>query len=140
MLMKSIRTGQFGLWFSALSWGALGVFYFINPHIMFDIYGIPLQTPNAMNMIRGVYGGEFLGISTLWVLGAMKIRYRDAALLTNFVCMLGFTCGRSMSVLMDGMPTWPMLMWIGFEFSGVLFSGYALSLGLARPTAWQGGK
>jgi len=138
--MNTFRTGTFGLWFAALSWGALGVLYFIDPHFMFDFYGIPLESANAMNMIRGVYGGNFLGISTLWVLGALKVRYRDAALLSMFVGMAGFTCGRSMSLLMDGMPTWQMLMWLGFEFSGALFSGYALSLGLARPTAWQGGK
>jgi len=128
MLLKSIRNGTFGLLFSAMSWGALGVVYIISPQFMFDIYGIKMDVVNEFNMIRGVYGGCFIGIATLWFLGVFKEKYRFAALLTMFVCMVGFTVGRTLSVFVDGTPTWHMFMWIGFEVSGVFFSGYALAV------------
>jgi len=122
-----IRNGTFALWSSALSWGALGVIYAINAPFMYGIYGIPLTNINELNMVRGVYGGCFIGIASLWVLGAMNERYREAALLTLFVCMAGFTFGRTLSVFVDGTPTWHMFMWIGFEISGAVFAAYALS-------------
>jgi hypothetical protein len=123
---KSIQNGTFGLFFSALSWGTLGVIYSISPTFMFDMYGIPLDNVNEFNMIRGVYGGCFIGIATLWFLGVFREKYRYSALLTMFVCMSGFVFGRTLSVFVDGTPTWQMFMWIGFEVTGVLFSGYAL--------------
>jgi nitrate reductase gamma subunit len=127
-MLKSIQNGTFGLTFSAISWGTLGVIYFISPQFMFNIYGIPIDVVNEANMIRGVYGGCFIGIATLWFLGVFKEKYRFAALVTMFVCMSGFTVGRTLSVFIDGKPTWHMYMWIGFELSGVLFSGYALAV------------
>jgi drug/metabolite transporter superfamily protein YnfA len=126
IMPKSIQNGTFGLFFSAVSWGLLGIIYSIDPRIPFDIYGITMDTPNEFNMIRGVYGGCFIGIATLWMMGVLSEKYRYSALITMFVCMVGFTLGRSLSVIVDGTPTWHMFMWIGFELTGVLFSGYAL--------------
>lgn len=121
-----VEDGRFGLLCSAVGWGILGVIYTVNAPFMYGLYGIELSNINALSMVRGVYGGCFLGIASLWTLGLLKARFREAALLTMFVCMLGFTIGRTASLVVDGTPTWHMYFLFGLEASGVPVSGYAL--------------
>jgi hypothetical protein len=51
-----------------------------------------------------------LGFSALWLFGVLKSSYLKTALITNMIFMLGLGCGRVISIVSDGIPTF------GYQF------------------------
>jgi hypothetical protein len=78
-----------------------------------------LDTIDEHNFYKAVMG-LYLGFSTLWIMGVLKPNYLKTALITNIIFMLGLGCGRVLSILIDGIPTF------GYVFGTIaeLFLGF----------------
>ena len=80
--------------------------YGFKPSAEFDIH---LNTIDEHNFFKAVMG-LYLGFSILWILGVFKTNYLRLALVTNVIFMLGLGLGRTLSWLIDGIPTF------GYQF------------------------
>ncbi len=94
----------------------IGLSYGLIPDItlsfLFDIQEINL---NLLNMLRSVMG-FYTALSIFWVIGAINIRYREAALVSLIVFMLGVASGRTINILFDGIPHWLLVFYTISEF------------------------
>ncbi|TXE19151.1 DUF4345 domain-containing protein [Psychroserpens burtonensis] len=90
--------------------------YGFKPDLSFDMF---LETVDEHNFYKAVMG-LYLGFSTLWIMGVLKSNYLKTALITNIIFMLGLGCGRVLSILIDGIPTF------GYVFGTIaeLFLGF----------------
>lgn len=113
---------------ASLGLGVIGVGYLVSPQTMYGLYGIDLDSVNEANMVRGAYGGLFLGFAVLLFLGARRADLATPALVALLTFMAGFALGRIVSVVVDGMPSPLILLLIAFE---VVYCALAASL-LAR--------
>jgi membrane protein implicated in regulation of membrane protease activity len=62
---------------------------------------------------------------SFWIIGALRIQLRQAALLSLVVFMLGLAIGRVISLLVDGMPNWLLVVYMVVEFISA-FIGWRL--------------
>jgi hypothetical protein len=90
--------------------------YGFKPDLSFDMF---LETVDEHNFYKAIMG-LYLGFSTLWIMGVLKSNYLKTALITNIIFMLGLGCGRVLSILIDGIPTF------GYVFGTIaeLFLGF----------------
>lgn len=79
--------------------------YGFKPELSFDM---SLDTVDEHNFYKAIMG-LYLGFSGLWLLGVFKTKYLKTALITNMIFMLGLACGRVLSILGDGLPTFGYL-------------------------------
>ncbi len=77
--------------------------YGFNPSAEFDIHLNTMDEQNAFKAIMGLY----LGFSVLWILGIVKNNYLKPALVSHMIFMLGLGLGRVLSIVLDGIPTFP---------------------------------
>lgn len=82
------------------------------PDSQFDIH---LNTIDELNQFKAVMG-LYLGFSILWTLGIFKPNYLKIALISNMIFMLGLSLGRTLSMLLDGLPTFGYQFGIFAEF------------------------
>ena len=75
---------------------------------------IPLSNTNSIHIFRAVMG-LYLALSLFWILGAFKVHLRQAALYSLIVFMVGLAAGRILSLLIDGMPHWLLLVYLVLE-------------------------
>mgnify|MGYP005698790717 CR=1 FL=1 len=75
--------------------------YGFKPELSFDMSLDTIDEHNFYKAIMWLY----LGFSALWLLGVFKPKYLKTALITNMIFMLGLACGRVLSILGDGLPT-----------------------------------
>lgn len=81
----------------------VAIVYGFKPSLIFDIHLNAIDEQNAFKAIMGLY----LGFSILWVLGIFKTKYLKPALISNMIFMLGLGFGRLISLVFDGIPTFP---------------------------------
>ncbi|WP_033959470.1 DUF4345 domain-containing protein [Psychroserpens jangbogonensis] len=75
--------------------------YGFYPDSQFELFPKTLDEHNFYKAIMGLY----LGFSALWILGILKPIYLKTAIITNIIFMLGLGCGRVLSLILDGQPT-----------------------------------
>ncbi len=107
-----------------LAIGFVGIAYLTSADAMYGRYGIEILSVNEYNMVRGAYGGLFLGFAVLFLIGAVDDRLEFPSLVALFTFMLGFALGRMVSILMDGMPSSLILSLFAFEVFYSLASFY----------------
>ena len=59
--------------------------------------------------------GLYLALVLFWVIGAFKIQLRQAALYSLVVFMFGLAAGRILSIIVDGVPNWLLLVYLALE-------------------------
>jgi hypothetical protein len=90
--------------------------YGFKPELSFDMF---LETVDEHNFYKAIMG-LYLGFSVLWIFGVLKSSYLKTALITNMVFMLGLGCGRVISIVSDGIPTFGYVFGTGAElFLGI---------------------
>jgi hypothetical protein len=67
------------------------------------LYGVGVDGVSNVHILRAIMG-LYLGMVVFWLMGARFPRYRDAALCSLVVFMLGLAAGRVLSFVIDGMP------------------------------------
>ena len=88
------------------------------------LYGVTVDSVNAIHIFRAVMG-LYLGMVVFWLLGAFRETLQFAALCSVVVFMGGLAIGRSLSLLVDGIPEIPLVIYLVLE---VLFAVVAYRL------------
>jgi hypothetical protein len=102
---------------------ALG--YGAKPSASLDaLFGIPVDTVNLTHIMRAVMG-LYLGMAVLWLWGAFSRPMTGPALVSCAVFMLGLAAGRILSLLLDGMPHWLLVVYAVLE---VVLGAVAIAL------------
>ena len=92
---------------------ALG--YGAKPSVSLDaLFGISVNTTNLTHIMRAVMG-LYLGMVVFWLWGAFRRSEAGPALATCAVFMLGLAAGRILSVVLDGMPHWLLVVYAVLE-------------------------
>lgn len=118
--------GKLALWGAGLMMLVVGALHLFNPQMMMNTPQIELSTINHLHVIRAAYGGAYLGIATLFLLGALGRIHTATALLSVVVLFGGFALGRVFSMVVDGLPV-PMYFGVlGAEVFFALCAAIAL--------------
>jgi hypothetical protein len=92
----------------ALGYGAL-------PAVSLDaLFGVKVETVNLAHIMRAIMG-LYLGMVVLWVWGAFSTSMERPALVACAVFILGLAAGRILSLLVDGMPHWLLVVYAILE-------------------------
>jgi hypothetical protein len=92
----------------ALSYGAV-------PGVSLDyLFGIPVESTNATHIFRAVMG-LYLAMVVTWLVGAFNPTLTVPALACCAVFMLGLAAGRVLSLVVDGVPHWLLLVYLVLE-------------------------
>ena len=59
--------------------------------------------------------GLYLALAVFWIIGAYRAEVRQAALYSLVVFMLGLAAGRTLSLVVDGMPSWLLIVYLVLE-------------------------
>ena len=89
------------------------------------LYGIEVESPSLAHVFRAVMG-LYLAMVVLWLMGALNRRFETAALYSLIVFMLGLAAGRLISLLVDGVPSPLLIVYllleIGFGVVGLMLA------------------
>jgi hypothetical protein len=105
----------FTLWGAGLVMLVVGGLHLFNPQMMMNTPAIELSTVNHLHIIRAAYGGAYLGIACLFLLGALGRIDRRFALLSVLILFTGFALGRLFSMAVDGPPVGLYFRVLGVE-------------------------
>ena len=92
------------------------------------LFDVSVENVNSIHIFRALMG-LYLGFALFWILGAFNVHLRQAALYSLVVFMFGVAAGRSLSVVVDGMPHWLLFAYIPIE---LVFGGIGVLL-LKKP-------
>jgi hypothetical protein len=103
------------LLFCAVGLVPIALGYGAKPSISLDaLFGITVDTTNLTHIMRAVMG-LYLGMVVIWVWGAFRKQMTDPALVSCAVFMLGLAAGRILSLILDGMPHWLLVVYAALE-------------------------
>ncbi len=113
----------------------------VDPRWVLADMEVVLDTATALAEIRAAYGGALGGLGVLFIWGAAQAIHRRLALGVAAIVLGGFTVGRLLSLLLDGIPSHYALACLVAEGGGSLvflwlWSGapkYAPALSDAEP-------
>ena len=80
------------------------------------LYDISISDINSIHIFRAVMC-LYLALSIFWIMGAFKLQVRQAALYSLIVFMLGLAAGRILSLIIDGIPHWLLVVYLAMEIS-----------------------
>ncbi len=110
----STKTRAF-LLFCAVGLVPIALGYGARPSTTLDVlFGITVDTTNLTHIMRAVMG-LYLGMAVIWVWGAFKAPMAAPALVSCAVFMLGLAAGRVLSLILDGMPHWLLVVYAAIE-------------------------
>lgn len=117
------------LFISGLVFLGIGIWAMVQPEVVVASMDLAVETVSARNEIRAVYGGMDLGLGLCCMVGAMRPRYRRAALGLLALVLGCMVLARGVSVAIDmSLPT------INLVFLGVEGFGAAIAWGLLTGT------
>jgi hypothetical protein len=92
----------------ALSYGAV-------PGMSIEyLFGIAVESTNATHIFRAVMG-LYLAMVVIWLVGAFNPTLTEKALYCCAVFMLGLAAGRVLSLILDGVPHWLLVVYLALE-------------------------
>ena len=109
------------LLFVAIGLIPIALSYGLRPEISLSyLFDISVSEINLIQIFRAVMG-LYLALILFWFIGAFKIQLRLPALYSLVVFMLGLAAGRIISLILDGVPNWLLLVYLALELSfGIL--------------------
>jgi Domain of unknown function (DUF4345) len=117
------------LYVFAITFLALGAHFLIVPTALTVETEIALPTPVAVQEVRGVYGGFFLGTGLYLLLCARREAWLHQGLVALASIMGGFVLGRVVGLLLDGPANALLYFLLTAEIAGFLLSLYLLKRG-----------
>jgi hypothetical protein len=78
------------------------------------LYDISSYEINQIHILRAVMG-LYLAFVIFWFIGAFKVKFRQAALYCLVVFMFGLAAGRILSLMIEGVPNWLLLVYLLLE-------------------------
>jgi hypothetical protein len=80
---------------------------------LFDISVDNLNLTHIMRAVMGLYLGQIV----FWFMGAFNPKLRRPALYVLTIFMLGLAFGRIISILVDGLPHWLLIVYLVLELT-----------------------
>jgi hypothetical protein len=106
----------------------VGTLHLLAPQMMMETPKVALTTVNHLHVIRAAYGGAYLGIAALFLIGLLRGHMRAFALLAVAVLFGGFAFGRLVSIALDGVPVSLYLGVLAFELIFAVLAFLALRI------------
>lgn len=78
------------------------------------LFGISVDTTNLTHILRAIMG-LYLAMVLIWLLGAFENSLTGPALVSCAVFMLGLAAGRVLSLILDGLPHWLLIVYAVLE-------------------------
>ncbi|MGR5061293.1 DUF4345 domain-containing protein [Photobacterium sp. DNB22_13_2] len=89
--------------------------YGFNPVMSLQyLFSIDATPTNISHIFRAVMG-LYLALVMFWLLGAFTKKYKLHALYSLVVFMLGLAAGRALSLIVDGIPHWLLVIYLVLE-------------------------
>ncbi len=104
----------------------VGALHLIAPQMMMDTPKIALTSTNHFHVIRSAYGGAYIGIAALFLLGVLHPEHQRSSLLAVALLFFGFASGRLVSIMADGTPVVLYLAVMAFELVFALLAVLSL--------------
>ena len=103
---------------------AAALVYGLSPTTVLPLlFDFQVQTPDLSNVFRAIMG-LYLAFALFWMVGILKPKYWEAATLSQILFMDGLAFGRSVSLLIDGIPSTLFAFGTLGEFVLALFGWY----------------
>jgi len=80
------------------------------------LYGFDVDNTNLKHIMRAVMGLYF-GQIVIWFLGISKPKFRRPAMYCLVVFMLGLAFGRALSLVLDGLAHWLLVVYLILELT-----------------------
>lgn len=96
-----------------------------SPSILTQQLDIQVNTIDLSNLLKAIMC-LYIGISIIWILGICKKEYWKLATELNILFMLTLAIGRTLSMVIDGLPTEGYIFGIIAEFILGIYSIYQL--------------
>lgn len=108
---------------AALGLTPIALSYGYAPIVSLDyLFAIDATPVNVSHIFRAVMG-LYLALVLFWLSGAMIQKYRLPALYSLVIFMLGLAAGRVLSLVVDGIPHWLLIVYlvleVGFGMVGI---------------------
>jgi hypothetical protein len=101
--------------FCAVGLVPIALSYGVVPGVSLEyLFGIAVESTNETHIFRAVMG-IYLAMVVIWLAGAFNTSLTQKALFSCAVFMLGLAAGRVLSLILDGMPHWLLLVYLGLE-------------------------
>jgi len=94
---------------------ALG-YGFMPEKTLTPLYGFSVENVNLTHIFRAVMGLYF-GMIVIWLLGVSKKELRRPAMYCLVIFMLGLAGGRLLSLIVDGIPHWLLVVYLVLELT-----------------------
>lgn len=118
--MSITRLEQIALGLSGLTAFAVGASILVAPHIFFASYGITLnKNVSLLSELRAPAAG-LVACGVLMLVGIWRASMRPVSKVLALVVFLGFPAGRIMGLIVDGVPSGPIIGALMFELAVAL--------------------
>ncbi|HSM82661.1 MAG TPA: DUF4345 domain-containing protein [Nodosilinea sp.] len=78
------------------------------------LFDVSVSNVNGTHIFRAIMG-LYLALIVFWIMGAYRVAVRQAALYSLVVFMLGLAAGRTLSLVVDGMPNRLLVVYLVLE-------------------------
>ena len=115
------------LWLTAAGFLLFGVLFLVNPRLL-ENTGAQLLTPTSRFEVRSFYGGMEIGIGVFFLLAALQQSWQRVAIYAQVLIFGGLVGGRILSLVLDGVPTPDLLLFMSLEVLALLLGIFSLRL------------
>jgi hypothetical protein len=103
------------LLFAGVGLATIGLSYGVVPATLLPkLFGFSVDNINLIHISRAIMFAYF-GVSAFWVYSAFKPKLNDAAIVAVIFFMTVLALGRILSIVLDGMPHWLLVLYVGAE-------------------------
>jgi hypothetical protein len=125
---------RFYLLFSGIGLSAIGLSYGISPSsVLPTVLDITIGGIDQTHIFRAVMCLYF-GMSLFWMLAAFKPNWTYPAIVSVIFFMAGLGIGRLLSLVIDGVPSPLLVIYLVLELAMVLLGLYVLKVSSAAPS------
>jgi len=103
LLIAAVGLVPIALWYGLMPQKSLSYFF-----------DFSVSDTNMIHIFRAIMG-LYLALSTFWIIGVYKVHLRQAALYSLIIFMIGLAAGRILSIIIDGIPHWILIVYLILE-------------------------
>jgi hypothetical protein len=108
---------RFYLLFSAVGLTLVALSYGVAPaDVLPKLMDLKIEGTDLTHILRAVMG-LYLGMIVLWLVGAFRLDFTRAAVISEIFFMLGLASGRLLSIAVDGVPSIPLIIYTIVEIA-----------------------
>jgi hypothetical protein len=78
------------------------------------LFDVSVSNVNGTHLFRAIMG-LYLAFAAFWIVGAYRLEVRQAAIYSLVVFMFGLAAGRALSLVVDGMAHWLLVVYLAVE-------------------------